>query len=238
MKKKIMKLYKKITLTVVIVLAVLLGAFFIYASDYYRAEEPAVLLYENLLASDAIRENDNSLIFTPEDKNEIGIIFYPGAKVEEIAYTPLLNKLREQGFTCVMVEMPFHMAIFNSDAADKIYGEFSDIDTWYICGHSMGGAMASNYMASNADKIEGLILLGAYIYGDVSSKDALTIYGTFNSNLEENIDYEENIVVIDGGNHAGFGNYGIQKGDPIATITAEEQQEITEKAIVEFIDSR
>jgi len=63
----------------------------------------------------------------------------------------------------------------------------------------------------------------------------LTVYGTFNSNLEKDIHYKENIVVIQGGNHAQFGNYGKQKGDPDATITAEEQQNITVKAVADFL---
>ena len=52
---------------------------------------------------------------------------------------------------------------------------------------------------------------------------------------EKNINYTENIVIIEGGNHAQFGNYGKQKGDPDATISAEEQQTIAVNAIVEFI---
>ena len=79
--------------------------------------------------------------------------------------------------------------------------------------------------------------MGAYIYGDYPPEKALTIYGTFNSNLEKDINYTENIVKIEGGNHAQFGNYGKQKGDPDATISSDEQQNITVTAIVDFIES-
>ena len=41
-------------------------------------------------------------------------------------------------------------------------------------------------------------------------------------------------VWIDGGNHSGFANYGEQAGDNKATISKEEQQELTVEAIVEF----
>ena len=41
-------------------------------------------------------------------------------------------------------------------------------------------------------------------------------------------------VVIKGGNHAQFGNYGEQAGDGTATISREEQQDQTAKAILEF----
>jgi hypothetical protein len=56
-----------------------------------------------------------------------------------------------------------------------------------------------------------------------------------NSDLEKHIDYTENIVKIQGGNHAQFGNYGKQRGDPDAQISAEEQQRIAAQAIFAFI---
>ena len=41
--------------------------------------------------------------------------------------------------------------------------------------------------------------------------------------------------VIEGGNHAQFGNYGIQKGDGDAEITPEEQQEKTADLIIRMV---
>ena len=70
----------------------------------------------------------------------------------------------------------------------------------------MGGAMASNYAAKHAEQLEGLILLGAYIYGGYPVEKALTIYGSFNDNLEPKMDYTQNIIKIECGNHAQFGN--------------------------------
>jgi len=49
------------------------------------------------------------------------------------------------------------------------------------------------------------------------------------------INYIENVFVIEGGNHAQFGNYGAQKGDGKASITADEQQEKTVEIILKFI---
>ena len=59
----------------------------------------------------------------------------------------------------------------------------------------MGGAMASSYVSKNKDKVDGLILLGSYIYGDVSAQDTLTIYGSLNTSVKKKIDYKKNIVV-------------------------------------------
>jgi len=230
-----MKKRYKIPLIISVIILVLFGAFLIYASDYYKADQNALKALDN---EKFITVEKNLTILTPEKSNETALIFYPGAKVEDVAYLPILEKLRQNGITCILVKMPFNMAIFNQNAADKVFEKLPNIKNWYIGGHSMGGAMASSYTADNKTKIKGLILLGAYIYGDVSSEDALTIYGTFNSNLEKNIDYTENIVIIDGGNHAQFGNYGKQKGDPDATISNEEQQNIAVEAILDFIQKK
>ena len=49
---------------------------------------------------------------------------------------------------------------------------------------------------------------------------------------------EHTEVIIAGGNHAQFGNYGEQDGDGIATISADEQQDATTNAIIEFIGAK
>ena len=69
----------------------------------------------------------------------------------------------------------------------------------------------------------GLVLLRAYLYSDYPPADTLTIYGSLNQSEEDKIDCTENVVEIEGDNHAQFGNYGPQKGDALAVISAEEQ---------------
>lgn len=211
---------------------ILFAAFFLYVSDFYKADAAALNLLKN---QSNLKEIGDVTILYPSNPGDTALIFYPGAKVEASAYLPILEKIEQSGITCVLVKMPFHMAIFDSNAADDIYELLPDIKNWYIGGHSMGGAMASSYASKNSAKVKGLILLGAYVYGEYPPQKALTIYGSLNSDLEKNIDYTENILVIEGGNHAQFGNYGEQKGDLPATISREEQQDIAVKEIVRFI---
>ena len=132
--------------------------------------------------------------------------------MEAAAYLPLLNQLRQTGLTCILVEMPFYLAIFDVNAAEDVMAQFPDIQHWYIAGHSMGGAMASQFASEHPDEVDGLILLGAYLYGDYPPADTLTVYGSLNQSVEDEIDYTENVVEIQGGNHAQFGNYGPQEG--------------------------
>lgn len=217
---------------VLLVCAGLAGAFAWYVSDYYRAEDTAL---EVLAQNNNITVQDNLTVLSPSYPTDTALIFYPGAKVEAEAYLPLLDQIRQTGVTCILVHMPFNMAIFDWDAAEDILPRFPEIQHWYMAGHSMGGAMASQFASEHPEQLDGLILLGAYIYGDYPDDDALTVYGSLNQSVEDHIDYTENIVEIQGGNHAQFGNYGPQKGDLPATISAQEQQKQTVAAIEDFI---
>ena len=157
-----------------ILLAVLVlaaGGFFWYVSDYYRAEDVAL---EVLSAGDNIEVRDDLTALSPSYPTDTAVIFYPGAKVETAAYLPLLDQLRQTGLTCILVEMPFHLAIFDVNAAEDVMAQFPDIRHWYIAGHSMGGAMASQFASEHPDEVDGLILLGAYLYGDYPPEDTLT----------------------------------------------------------------
>ena len=119
------------------------GGFFWYVSDYYRAEDVAL---EMLSAGDNIEVRDNLTILSPSYPTDTAIIFYPGAKVEAAAYLLLLDQLRQTGLTCILVEMPFHLAIFDVNAAEDVMAQFPDISHWYIAGHSMAGPWPPNLL--------------------------------------------------------------------------------------------
>lgn len=234
--KSINRKGKIIAVAVPAVLLSLAVFFFWYVSDYYRAEDSA---FEVLEQDDGtIVEEENYTILYSLTPSDTAIIFYPGAKVETEAYLPLLDQIRETGVTCILVDMPFHMAIFDFDAAEAIMEQQPEIQHWYLAGHSMGGAMASRFSSQHEEEVEGLILMGAYIYGDYPLEKTLTIYGTLDGLAAEDIDYTTNTVPIEGGNHAQFGNYGSQKGDSPATISTQEQQKQTVEAVKTFIEER
>ena len=186
-------------------------ALFWYVSDYYRAEDVAL---EVMARGTGITVEGDFTILSPSVPSDTGIVFYPGAKVEAEAYLPLLDRIRQTGVTCVLVHMPFNMAIFDPGAAQDVFPLFPQIEHWYVAGHSMGGAMASDFASKHPDEVDGLILLGAYIYGDYPDEKTLTVYGSLNQSVEDHIDYTENIVEIEGGNHAKFGNYGPPERGP------------------------
>ncbi len=221
-----------ITLTALVL--VLAAAFFVYTQDYYHADETATAL---LTTNPAIKTEQNLTILTPDAVNDsgVGLIFYPGGKVQETAYLPLLEQLRQNGLTCVLVRMPFRLAVFNIDAADDVYAQFPAVSRWYLAGHSLGGAMASSYVEKNSDRLGGLILLGAYPIND-AALPTLAIYGSEDVKLDRTkLETVADKLEITGGNHAYFGNYGEQEGDGSASISRENQQAQAVAAIFAFI---
>ena len=221
------------------------AAFAVYASDFYRADGAA----QESLASTAalpVAQGDGYLAFGDADA-ATGIVLYPGAKVEYTAYAPLARDLAERGYLAVVVEMPFNFAFFDIGAADRVRAEFPAVGAWWVGGHSLGGSMAAQYAADRADDpaLAGLVLLGAYTASDLSGTylGAITVYGSNDQVLNRNKLAESapklpegaQTVVIEGGNHAGFGAYGPQSGDGDASIAAADQQGQTADAIDAFI---
>ena len=226
----------------ILVIAVIgVAALAVYTSDYYRSE---VDMEDYASASNYTIEEFSEGIFVDGSGTEDAVIFYPGAKVEYTAYLPLCIRLAEQGVDCFLVEMPFHLAILGMNKADKIMDDYS-YENWYLAGHSLGGAMAANYVSDNVDDFAGLIMLAAYPTKPLVSDDlkVISIYGNKDGVLDkEKLDagvqfvpehYTE--IGLGGANHAGFGNYGPQEGDGEATMEREKQQEMTVNYIMKMI---
>lgn len=229
---------KNIFIPTLIVIVVLAAVFLAYTADYYRADAEA----EAALTSDAAVQISRTGYgwYFDGPSEETALIFYPGAKVEETAYAPLLRRLAEEGMDVCLVKMPFHLAFFGLNKASDVMDQYSYED-WYIGGHSLGGAMAAEYAASHGEQLDGLILLAAYPTKALdSSLMEISIYGSEDTvlNMKKVVsgrsyapaNYAE--FEIEGGNHARFGSYGIQKGDGTAAITEDEQQRRATELII------
>lgn len=187
-------------------------------------------------------------IFYPVNPAETktGFIFYPGGKVKCEAYLPIVKALTEKGYLSILVYMPKELAVFNQKGAEKFIKQFSDVKHWFIGGHSLGGAIAASYAAKRDKTYDGIVLFAAYstkkIKNDIS---VLSIFGSCDEVLAKDkyAKYKENLpadfmeIVIEGGCHSYFGDYGMQGGDGIPVITKEEQIRVTANVVDEFIKS-
>lgn len=230
---------KAALLALAVVLALAIGCG-VYVGDYYRAEEGAVAHSEAV----TVEITGDRAVFMPEEPRA-GLIFYPGGKVEFTAYAPLMTALAEEDILCVLVKMPFNLAVLDMDAAEGIPAEYPEVERWYLGGHSLGGSMAAGYAAKQPEDYKGLILLAAYSTAGLTDTglEVLSLYGDRDQvlNREKYEQYRPNLpestreTVIEGGNHANFGFYGPQEGDGESTISRQEQQAATVEAVRNLI---
>ncbi len=239
MKKKIIK----VLIAVAVVAGITVGATGIYLGDYYKAQIDAEAVFATEEKVSITTLENGNVVFMPQNPIA-GFAFYPGGKVEHNAYRPLMEVCASRGIACVLVEMPFNLAVFDVNGAEGITDMYPEISEWYIGGHSLGGSMAASFIAENADDYNGLVLLGSYSTADLSGSDieVLSVFGSedkvmnkekYNENkINLPADFKE--VIIDGGCHAYFGMYGAQDGDGTPRITNIEQINATAELIYNF----
>ncbi len=239
------KIFRIVCLVLSFILLFMFIAFESVESSAYRADSHGIKALESTKYV-MVEENTDYIAFEPQGVfYNKGIIFYPGGSVEAESYAPLMHALSEEGYLCIIVKMPLKLAVLDVNKADEVRKDYPNIADWYMAGHSLGGAMAATYAHENADGIKGLIFLAAYSTEDLKEDDleVLSVFGSADEvlNKERYEEYRVNLpddyreVIIEGGNHAGFGSYGEQRGDGVATCDGEAQQTATVEAICEFL---
>lgn len=226
-----------------IVLAVVAGAgFFLLSPLEADPDVDAALAQGNMCIEGC------GWTFGPRDA-DIGIVFYAGARVEPEAYAPMAALLGEAGYLVIVPRFPLNFAVFDSDRAATEIAAHPEVDHWVMAGHSLGGVMATRF-ADSDERIDGLILLGAFPEASIDLRsadlDVLLITASEDglidpSQIQESLSQfpADTIVVdIDGGNHAQFGWYGSQPGDGEATISREQQLLQVSGAIRSFLYER
>lgn len=243
-----MSKFKKIGLVLVILIFLAIGGFVAWA---VLVPEPMPDALAALVSDEEVTVTEGKwTTFVPTGKNpDIGLIFYPGGRVDHRAYAPAARELAKAGYQVTIVPMPLNLAVFNPNAATDVMAAYPDVSNWAVGGHSLGGAMAAQYASEQSNAVDGLVLWAAYPAGsaDLSDRDleVTSVYGLNDgvaavadvrgaqSLLPENTQW----VAITGGNHAQFGWYGEQAGDNSAVISREEQQQQVVQATRRLLDS-
>ncbi|MBW4085503.1 alpha/beta hydrolase [Paenibacillus sp. S150] len=239
------KITKRRILLGIIVILIAAGIFlWRYLTPYAPAERAEVALVS--AGGVSVEQNDNWISFEPSATLGAAVIFYPGALVAAEAYAPLAQKIAAAGHPFYIAKMPLNLAVIKSDAAEEIIRVHPKL-TFVLGGHSLGGVMASRYAAEHADQLKGVFFLASYPDEKGSLEDTtlsvLSVLGTEDKVIDQE-NYNKgrsylpgNTVYysVKGGNHAQFGSYGEQKGDGKATISEEEQQTLTARAMLDWV---
>lgn len=242
---KIMKTIRTIWITFGIL-------FILWMANSFRARG----FDKSILESDptiTVEETNRFIHFQPNDNEQLtGFIFYPGGMVQPEAYAPMSRAIAEQGYNVFIVKLPFGSALLESqetsvmEQALAIMDANESIQHWVVGGHSRGAAIASRFAYLHGDSFDGLILIGTSHPKEKRfnlSNSTLLVTKIYASNdglasmdeVEANAVYlpeSTTWVLINGGNHSQFGYYGSQLGDNTASISREQQQELTVDAIL------
>lgn len=231
---------KSAALTVVLGILIMLLLSAGYLSVYYHADKAAVdAAFDDPMVN--VTKISGGYYFDGPGE-ETAFVFYPGAKVDTLAYAQLMNRIAGEGVDCFLADVPFHMAMFGSNLAADFMAEY-DYEKWMLGGHSMGGIVATGFAVSHAEDVDAIVLLASYPTKQIpDDMKLLSIYGSNDGCLgaeayeshKVNWPKASKEVVIEGGNHAGFGNYGAQKGDGPFVITADEEQKIVADEVAEL----
>lgn len=235
--------FHRILAAIVAVILVVAGYCVYYVNDYHHAVGVDDAISSN--ATVKVTEIENGWMFDGPGSST-AMVFYPGAKVEPSAYAPLMQETAASGIDCFLMKMPANLAILGINRANVVRGDIAgySYEHWYIGGHSLGGAMAAQYVGNHANDWDGLILLAAYSPVDLSGTKlrVLSAYGSKDGVLNRRKVEESRGRMpkkyyertIPGANHAQFGNYGVQQGDGTATISPATQRNKTVALIRQF----
>lgn len=233
----------RVILAVLVVLALIVVGFLVWAKTVMQGERPASLeAWTDERVS--IESFDDSVVMTPIDEaSDRGLVFIPGARVDPYAYlAKLVDVVAETGTTVVITKPTLNLAFFDQRPLETFTGHAPEVSEWYVGGHSLGGVRAC--MMAADDEVAGVVFFASYCASDLSesglavlsisgSDDGLSTPGEIEGAAHLLPD-DATFVEIDGANHASFGDYGVQAGDGDATASDRAVRGAITRALAEF----
>ena len=237
-------------------LVIMLGAGVWWQTTSFNAAAEGAL---SALVSDdqVIVVEDDWLSFVPRGQTpRAGLILYPGAQCDHRGYANPLRAIAQEGYLVVSLPMPLNYAILGIDKVNEVKAAYPDIETWVLAGHSLGGAMAATFAATDPEAIDGLILWDSHAYegADLSQSD-LPVAQLYRSsqdlpmppNFVANAQYlppSADLTPVLGGNHMNFGHFDVAENFAAVmlsdravenTLSLSEQHDVIVKANLEFL---
>lgn len=235
-----MKKWTKIIIGTLIALFLVCGGGWLYLrSQVYQASRSAEV------ASQSAVETQSGLNFLIKHEKGPAVIFYPGALVSPASYSIWARQVAAAGYSVHIVRFPLDLAVFAPNRASQV--QLKSSPDYVIGGHSLGGVMASRYARQHAQNLKGVFFLASYpdqkgrldqtslpVLSVTASRDGVLNQKSYR-HAKQFLPAKTEFTQIKGGNHAGFGSYGRQKGDHTATISNQTQQKQIAQSLIHWL---
>ncbi len=247
----ILRRTRRTAVVIVVVVLLVVVAFLFYSSMVMMGDRSAAL---KVWTNPAVRVTStaHSVILEPTaGASGTGLVFIPGAKVDPYAYLYKLSGIVESGGVTVVITKPtLNLAFFDQRPLSLFEDDAPAVSRWFVGGHSLGGVRACQLAESpgSGAEVAGLVLFGSYCANDLSDAtiDVLSIGGSADglstpAKIESAaalLPQRASFQQVEGLNHAGFGDYGVQPGDGIATLTSEQERSAITDLLETLLDRK
>ena len=197
-----------------------------------------------------VAETPTEIVLTPTAATDaVGVFFQPGARVDARAYTAILRPLASAGHLVVITKQPLGIAFLATGAFAAARAMHHPVTRWVLGGHSLGGLIAAtdaeNFAAAAENPVVGLFFFASYPATDLSkltiavlsisgSNDGLSTPGKV-ANAKPLLPSSTRYLVIRGGTHSYFGDYGAQSGDGTPAVSRDRARAQISDASVAFV---
>lgn len=224
----------KVTLAILLVLVlIIVGGWLAIRAQIYQ---PTIQAQQVAQAS-AKKSVKQGLLFEAKQPQQPMVIFYPGAFVDPASYSKWAQQMVAGGHTVYIARFPLDLAVLSGNRAQS-YLQQDTASSYVIGGHSLGGVMASRFAKQQtSSRLKGVFFLASYpdakgrldqtklpVLSLTASRDGVLNSQKWLAAKKYLPPATTTFAKFKGGNHAGFGDYGAQKGDRPATISDQAQQ--------------
>ena len=100
------------------------------------------------------------MIIIQTGKNDTALIFIQVHWLRH-SYSEWAQEVATKGYDVYVVHFPLNLAVLAPNAAEQIIKDHPQ-QNFVLAGHSLGGVMASRFVAENEQRIKGMIYLASY----------------------------------------------------------------------------
>jgi pimeloyl-ACP methyl ester carboxylesterase len=197
-----------------------------------------------------VMEHATEIVMTPTGgESPIGVFFQPGARVDARAYSAILRPLVESGHLVVIAKQPLGIAFLSTGAFATARAAHHPVTRWVVGGHSLGGVVAAidaeTFAGATRDPVVGLLFFASYPATNIvqvhvavlsisGSNDGLSTPAKIAA-AKPTLPAATRYLVVKGGVHAFFGDYGHQDGDGEPTISHDQARAEIAAGSVAFV---